>query len=245
MNKDKKENFPGDISMEEQEEKEKKAWDIPDIDETEQSEILEETEEPESTKSAEEAIEKQKKEIAELDNKYVRLYAEFENYKRIVAKEKSELIKYSNEELLKELLSVIDHLELALKHSSTSTDKAVSALVEGVELTLKELKGTLEKFGLVGIEALGKPFDPSVHHAMAQIESEDAEENTVVAEFRKGYMLKERVLRPAYVGVSKQSSGGDEGKEKKDIEAAEDIKEKKEAENKNKKKGKKIEIEEE
>lgn len=161
-------------------------------------------------------VEEIEKELSELKDKYLRLYAEFENYKRLAAKEKEELIKYSIEEFAKELLSVIDHLELALQHSSNNDAKSTaSALVEGVEMTLKELKTTSEKFGLVSIEAKGKPFDPFVHHAMAQIESEEAEENTVLAEFRKGYMLKDRVLRAALVGVSKKPSRKNQDKETK------------------------------
>ena len=84
-----------------------------------------------------------------------------------------------------------------------------SSLAEGVNLTLKELKNVLEKHGLVTIDAMGKSFDPVVHHAMSQIESEDVEENTIVKEFRKGYMLKERVLRAAMVGVSAKPSHDD------------------------------------
>jgi len=99
---------------------------------------------------------------------------------------------------------VIDHLELALQHASSN--ESSSALAEGVDLTLKELKNVLEKHGLSTIEALGKPFDPSVHHAMSQIETEEAEENTVVKEFRKGYMLRDRVLRAALVGVAKKQT---------------------------------------
>jgi len=149
-------------------------------------------------------IEEPKRELSELKDKYLRLYADFENYKRVTAKDREELIKYSNEELIKELLSVIDHLELALQHSPNNN--ASTALAEGVKMTLKELQATLEKFGVVSIEALGKPFDPFVHHAMSQIESEENNENTVVEEFRKGYMLKDRVLRATLVGVSKKPS---------------------------------------
>jgi molecular chaperone GrpE len=159
-----------------------------------------------------------KKEISELKDKYLRLYAEFENYKRLAAKEKEELIKYSIEEFAKELLPVIDHLELALQHSSNDAKPASSALVEGVEMTLKELKTTFEKFGLVSIEAKDKPFDPFVHHAMVQIESEEAEENTVLTEFRKGYMLKDRVLRATLVGVSKKPSIKNQSAETKEEE---------------------------
>lgn len=148
-----------------------------------------------------------KKELAEFNNKYLRLYADFENFKRLSAKNREELIKYANEDLMQELLSVIDHLELALQHSENSAES--SALAEGVNMTLKELKGTLEKFGLSGIEALGKPFDPFVHHAMSQEETGEYEENTVVKEFRKGYMYKDRVLRAALAGVSKNKVNSD------------------------------------
>lgn len=144
------------------------------------------------------------KDLSELKDKYLRLYAEFENYKKQVNKNKEELIKYSNEALMKELLPVIDHLELALEHSSNSENESMSALIKGIEITLKELKNTLEKFGLVSINIVGKPFDPFLHHAMAQITSNEHEENTVVQEFRKGYMLKDRVLRASLVGVSKK-----------------------------------------
>lgn len=149
-----------------------------------------------------------KQELSELNNRYLRLYADFENYKRLTAKDKEELIKYSNEELMRELLSVIDHLELALQHASNSEN--ASALAQGVEMTMRELKTLLEKYNLANIESLGKPFDPSVHHAISQIESEDDEENIVVTEFRKGYKLRDRVLRAALVGVSKKPSQKEE-----------------------------------
>ncbi len=144
-----------------------------------------------------------KKTLSEINNKYVRLYAEFENFKKFTAKNREEQLKYANESLMKDLLTVIDHLELALQHSSSK--EVSNSLAEGVELTLKELKTALEKYGLISIDALGKPFDPSVHHAMSQIES-DAEENTVVSEFRKGYMFKDRVVRAALVGVAKKQT---------------------------------------
>jgi len=153
-----------------------------------------------------EDIERLKGELSEWKDKYLRLYADFENYKRLMAKDKEEVIKYSNEKIMKELLSVIDHLELALQHASNSTDTSVSALAEGVNMTLKEFKSILEKFGLVSIEAIDKPFDPYLHHAMSQVETDEVDENTVIAEYRKGYMLKERVLRAALVGVSKKPS---------------------------------------
>ena len=140
-------------------------------------------------------------ELHEMNNKYLRLYAEFENYKKRVNKDKEELVKYGNESLLYELLSVIDNLEMALMHASNNVS---SGLVQGVEITLKELQKILEKFGLIAIEANNKPFDPLVHHAMTQNERDDIDEKIVVEEFRKGYMLRDKVLRPSLVAVSKK-----------------------------------------
>lgn len=137
--------------------------------------------------------------LDELNNKYLRLYAEFDNYRKRVNREKEDLIKYGNESLLYELLPAIDHLELALKHCAGET---ATGLIQGVEITLKELQRTLEKFGLTRIEAVGKPFDPAVHHAMTQVEREDLEEKMVAEEMRAGYKYRDKVLRPALVSVS-------------------------------------------
>jgi len=137
--------------------------------------------------------------IKDLNDKYLRLYAEFDNYRKRIAREKEELIRYGNESLLYELLPVIDNLELALKHSS---DEAGAGIVRGVEITLKELRRTLEKFGLSRIEAEGKEFDPSVHHAMTQVEREDMDEKMVAEEMRAGYLYRDKVLRPSLVAVS-------------------------------------------
>jgi molecular chaperone GrpE len=175
----------------------------------------EETEQPEEndiTTENKEEVQEDKEDLNQLlddaNDKYVRLYADFVNYKKIADRNKEELLKYANEEIITDILTVIDHLELALHHSSEG--ETSSSLAEGVNLTLKELKNVLEKHGLVTIDALGKSFDPVVHHAMSQVESEDTEENTIVKEFRKGYMLKERVLRAAMVGVSAKPAHDDE-----------------------------------
>jgi molecular chaperone GrpE len=139
--------------------------------------------------------------LQEMSDKYVRLYAEFENYRRRVNKDKEEILRYGNENLLYELLTVLDHLEMAMKHASGDVS---SGLIQGVEITLKELRRTLEKFGLTEIEAEGRPFDPAVHHAMSQVERDDIDDNLVVEEYRKGYRLKDKVLRPSLVAVSKK-----------------------------------------
>jgi len=140
--------------------------------------------------------------IEELNNKYLRLYAEFDNYKKRVNKDKEELVKYGNESLIYELLPIIDSLELALKHAQ---EESQAGIVQGVEMTLKELQRTLEKFGVSRIEAAGKKFDPSVHHAMTQVEREDIEEKMVAEELRAGYFYRDKVLRPSLVSVSVKS----------------------------------------
>lgn len=152
-------------------------------------------------------------ELNEQKDKYLRLYAEFENYKKRVAKDKEELVRYGNESLLYELLPVLDNLEMALKHASNDVNNDVSAeyqprmagLVQGVEITLREFLKVIDKFGLTPIIAINKVFDPSLHHAMTQVERDDVDEHTVVEEFRKGYMLRDKVLRPSLVAVSKKT----------------------------------------
>ncbi|TAN45635.1 MAG: nucleotide exchange factor GrpE [Nitrospirae bacterium] len=142
----------------------------------------------------------------EYRDKHLRLYAEFENYRKKALKDKDEVLKYANESMIYELLPVMDSLDMALQHASTGNSDALTALAKGVENTLREMNRTLEKFGLTQIEAAGKAFDPSVHHAMSQVERNDMDENMVVQELRKGYMYKEKVLRATLVTVSKKAS---------------------------------------
>jgi molecular chaperone GrpE len=167
------------------------------------------TEEADLKASADEGV-RFTEELEEMSEKYLRLYAEFDNYKKRVNKDKEELLKYGQESILYELLTVIDNLDLALKHAS---DEVSTGLIQGVEITYKELMKTLEKFGLTRVEAEGKTFDPSVHHAMSQVENGELEENIVVEEYRKGYMLKDKVLRPALVAVSKKPLENKKGTE--------------------------------
>jgi len=151
-----------------------------------------------------EAVELIQAELEDTKGKYLRLYAEFENYKKKVQKDKEEFIKYSNETMAYELLPAIDNLDMALKHAGESNSDSLAALSQGVENTLREINRTLEKFGICSIEALNKTFDPAYHHAMTQVERADVENNTVVEEFRKGYLYKDKVLRPSLVAVSKK-----------------------------------------
>ena len=143
-------------------------------------------------------------ELQDMKDKYLRLYAEFENYKKKIQKDKEEFSKYCNENIFYELLPVIDHLEMALKHAGEGGAETAESLAQGVENTLREMNRTLEKFGVAAIEALNKEFDPAYHHAMSQVERSDMENNTVADEFRKGYLYKDKVLRPSLVAVSKK-----------------------------------------
>lgn len=147
-------------------------------------------------------------ELTELKDKYLRIYAEFENYKKRVAKDREELIKFSNESLIFELLTSLDNLEIAIQHAE---DGSAEGLVEGVRNTLRGFYRTLEKFGLRHIEAEGRPFDPEVHHAISQVERDDIDEKMVVEELRKGFMYNDRVLRASLVSVSTRPSGGEAG----------------------------------
>jgi molecular chaperone GrpE len=140
-------------------------------------------------------------ELKAINDKYLRLYAEFENYKKKVQKDKEELVKYANEKIILELLPVIDSLEMALEHSKNET---TGGIAQGVENTLKELLRVLQKFGFTPIEAINKPFDPAVHHAMSVVERWDVEENRVIEVFRKGYMFRDKIIRAPLVGVSKR-----------------------------------------
>ncbi|MGD9850019.1 MAG: nucleotide exchange factor GrpE [Nitrospirales bacterium] len=143
-------------------------------------------------------------ELLAAQDKYLRLAAEFENYKRRIQRDLSESTKFANESLLKNLLPVIDNLERAIKCGKDAG--MVNAVMEGVELTHKSFLETVEKFGVRQISSAGQPFDPRRHQAVAQVESDTLDSNMVVEEFQKGYFLHDRILRPAMVTVSKEPS---------------------------------------
>ena len=147
-----------------------------------------------------EELETAKKESLEKQDQYVRAVAEFENFKKRVQKESIDSRKYANEGLIREILPVMDNLERALEH--LDEDFADDSLVEGVRMVQKQFFGTLEKFGVSAIEALGEYFDPNFHEAMMQVTTDDSPPNIVVTEIEKGYMLNDRLVRPAKVGVS-------------------------------------------
>ena len=131
---------------------------------------------------------------------YLRARADLDNFRKRSQREREDLLKFSNETILRELLPVIDNLERALQHAATDGD---SGLLQGVELTLGQFSKVLEKFNVVAIDAVGEPFDSARHEAIGQIESADQPVNTVVQMLQKGYLLNERLLRPAMVLIAK------------------------------------------
>jgi molecular chaperone GrpE len=142
-------------------------------------------------------------------DRYVRQIAEAENFKKRNARERDDAIRFANEMLLKDLLPVIDNLERAIAHAVRGENG--KPLVEGVEMVLKGFLDALSKFGVRQIVAVGQPFDPSQHEAIAQVVSDVHEPNVVVEELHKGYMFRDRLLRAALVSVAKTR----ETKEKK------------------------------
>jgi molecular chaperone GrpE len=137
-------------------------------------------------------------------DRVLRVLAEFENYKKRMSRQMEDYKKYANEALLKELLSVVDNLERAICSSEHAKDNPrESCVVEGVEMTLNEILKVLEKFHVTPFEALGKPFDPVFHEAVMQQESNGHPENLIIQVLQKGYMIHDRLLRPAMVVVSK------------------------------------------
>jgi len=133
-------------------------------------------------------------------DRFVRQVAELENFKKRATREKDEAVRFANESLVRDLLPVIDNLERAVAHAQGGGNG--KPLVEGVEMVLKGILDVLAKHGVAQISAVGQPFDPEKHEAMAQVESENHAPNTVIEEHHKGYLLKDRLLRPALVTVA-------------------------------------------
>ena len=146
-------------------------------------------------------LESVEQEAKEAHDRFLRVSAEFENYKKRSAREMDEFRKFANESLIREMLTVVDNLERALNSSNNDNQKN-SPIAEGVDMTLKEILKVFKKFNVKPIEALGKPFDPNFHQAAMQEETNEHPENTVLNELEKGYMIHDRLLRPAMVVVS-------------------------------------------
>jgi len=189
------------------EEKQKKAEDLTEHDETSREMGKEKKAKPIEEMTKRELVEK----VKEIETKaqenydlYTRTYAEMENIKKRGKKEREELAKFANESLIKEILPTIDSLEKAISHADN--DDNPSGLVKGLEMTLDGLMRILEKSGLKGIEAVGKPFDPNFHEAISQQIDDKVAPGNIIMELQKGYLLNERLIRPSMVIVSQKNS---------------------------------------
>ncbi|HVZ79306.1 MAG TPA: nucleotide exchange factor GrpE [bacterium] len=153
-----------------------------------------------------EELEEWKKKHDDVKEQLVYLAADFENYKKRMVKERDEDRKFSESKLLKEFLPVADNLERAVSAlPPDDQDKGLLALKQGVELTLKQFHSLLNLHGVTRIKALGEKFDPRMHEVMFQEETDQAPDDTVLEELQAGYLLHERVLRPALVKVAKNT----------------------------------------
>lgn len=158
--------------------------------------------------AAEQKIAQLEEQIKELEanlgqsrDNYLRAVADLDNYKKRMVREREELIQFTTERLLRELLDVKDHLELAIDHSKEAAD--IKSLRDGVTLTLRQLGQFLEKFGVTELSTLGEKFDPAFHEAVHEEEGGDFQPGSVVKEYQRGYLYQGRLLRAARVAVAK------------------------------------------
>jgi len=156
----------------------------------------------EGKESLSEKLEMKEKEVAENYHNYLRALADLENYKKRAAKEKSDLIKFGNENLLRDFLPILDSLDRALDTANGSNN--FDSFREGLKLVRDQFLCCMERYGVEPIAACGQDFDPTVHEAMLEVESHQHENSKVVDEYEKGYLLKGRLLRPSKVSVCKR-----------------------------------------
>ncbi len=154
--------------------------------------------------SVEERLKAAEAKAEENHDRLLRVTAEFENYKKRMERDMNDFKKFANESLIKDILPIVDNLERALEIPEGDNEKTFDGLRKGVEMTLKGLMDGLKKFGVVPIESFEKPFDPNLHQAVMTEESDKHSESTVSQVLQKGYMIQDRLLRPAMVVVSKK-----------------------------------------
>lgn len=146
------------------------------------------------------ALQAARKLADENHERYMRVQADYDNFRRRSRLEKEDFAKYASMKLIEQLLPIVDNFERALAASQQAKD--FDALVKGIEMTAKQLDQVLESEGLKSIESVNQPFNPDFHQAIMQVESEEHEEGVIVEEIQKGYTLKDKVIRPAMVKVS-------------------------------------------
>lgn len=174
-------------------------------------EMPEEKPKTEDFESLENTLEKEKKRSEEYLTQLKYARADLENLKKRYERQLDEVREYSNERIVTELLDVVDELELAVQ--STESSDSSEALLQGVKMTLKKLKKILENEGVSPIKCVGEPFDPSKHNAIAKTEDEGVDGCRIIEEVRKGYTMREKVIRPSIVKIVIQPSNSKEGDE--------------------------------
>ena len=170
-----------------------------------------ETVDTEAAQTPEQELEAAKIQVAELRDQMLRMAAESENFKKRMERERLIALKYSGEQIFREILPIVDNLERAIDHGvndEAGAEKNLAGLLEGVQLTLKSFLATLEKFEVKPIESVGQPFDPNHQEALTMEASDTVPANSVVLEFEKGYYYKDRLLRAAKVVVSSGKAEG-------------------------------------
>lgn len=169
-------------------------------DETEKEEAENTQEETETPAEEENTVDKIKQDFENLNNQYLRLAADFDNYRKRQAQERESLINYGKTEALTKLLEVLDNFDRAEKTLKDTTD--IDCVKEAFAVLHKQITDSLEKMGLTLIETVGKEFDPNIHDAVMQTPTEEYPDQTIIAELQKGYKLGDKVLRPSLVNVA-------------------------------------------
>jgi molecular chaperone GrpE len=164
---------------------------------------------PDKVRILQQTLKQRTTEAAEANEKYIRTAADFDNFRKRKQREIEEFRKYANEQLASELLSVVDHMGLAIKHAGEVGGSA-QGMLQGVELVYKQLTDVLDKFGVKKFVSEGESFDPVRHDAMLQVPTDQVPENTVIQVLQDGYLYHEKVLRHAKVGVSKRPDGDEQ-----------------------------------
>jgi len=157
-----------------------------------------------------EEIERMAGQLVENRDKYVRLLADFDNFRRRAHKDRQDVIQYGHENLVKDLLSTVDNLDRAIEHAHQNEGGDLGSLLQGVELVQRELYAVLAQHEVHVIDAEGSEFDPSLHEAMAQVQDDSVSPNTVIEVLQTGYRLRDRLLRPARVVVAKPPANADD-----------------------------------
>ncbi len=163
--------------------------------------VEEETEVSDKEPTVEERAADAESKYKEMQDRYLRLNAEFDNYKKRMMRENSDRLKYFNMELIKELLPSVDNLERAISHAGDDYSD-LENMIEGLQMVYKGMQEAFGKFGVSEIESIGKEFDPNCHQAVGMIESQEVPENHVAEECLKGYYLHDRIIRPVQVMVA-------------------------------------------